>query len=427
VIYAFISSALLQVAISSYIYRTCFNPVLYFNVLFFLHNWSYSFGVFLYPESYISWRADPSVSYETQVIVLWTNLASLWALFVSFIVFSRVKVKSRRRVYYWFRNLSILPVLYFIFTAILFWKSYNSGELFTVYGLNQASTASEAFSPILQLMGLRVVFGSTYLILGKNKNRGVVGLIFLVEIIFSLFEGGRKVLMILVFSLLIPVIENNRFTVVKAMRFSLASVFILYVLLLVASYRGTDRGASPISRVSAANATIVEGSHIIVFTVVNLANSEGVQNWTYQLIENKQMDLSLGKSYFQAAINTVLLRPFQGPIVDWQAAYVFKYAAYPNQHNQGWDFSFTAESMLNWGVRFSFLSYIVLGCIIAWLYRKKHTSQFYCLLYYAIWPILFIGFRTDSTAIFRTVSLYLIAVFICSIDFRNLKLSFKKR
>lgn len=425
-VYAFLSSALLQVVISSYIYKTYFNPVLYFNVLFFLHNWSFSFGVFLYPESFFTWRADPSVSYETQANVLLINLVSLWALFISFIVFSRIKKKSRS-VYSWFRHLWVFPFLYFTLTALLLWKLYANGDLSGVYGLNQASTSSEAFSPIMQLLGLRVIFASTYLILGKNQNRGLVWLIFLVEIVFSLVEGGRKVIMILVFSLLIPALEKNRLNAGKVVQLLFAAIFIIYILLLVVAYRGTDREDSSISRLSNANETIIDGSEILVFTVMNIANSEGVQNWTYQLIENKEMDLSHGKSYFQALINTAVLRPFQGPISDWQAAYVFKYAAYRNQNNHGWDFSFTAESILNWGARFSFLSYIALGFIAGRLFSKRFSNQFYCLMYYSLWPILFLGFRTDSTAILRTVSLYLFASFICSIDVQNLKLHFKKR
>ena len=79
-----------------------------------------------------------------------------------------------------------------------------------------------------------------------------------------------------------------------------------------------------------------------------MANSEGVQNWTYQLIEDEEIDLLYGKSYAQAVINVAVLGPFQGDIADWQAAYVFKQtpSTYPEQNNHGYDFSLLLSQFL---------------------------------------------------------------------------------
>ena len=66
------------------------------------------------------------------------------------------------------------------------------------------------------------------------------------------------------------------------------------------------------------------GSYIL-FYILNLANSEGVQNWTYQLVENGEMSLLYGKSYLQAFINMFVLRVFQGETISsWQAVIILK-------------------------------------------------------------------------------------------------------
>ena len=150
----------------------------------------------------------------------------------------------------------------------------------------------------------------------------------------------------------------------------------------------------------------------IVFYGLNLANSEGVQNWTYQLIENGEMKLLYGKSYLQALINTVLLRPFQGEtIANWQGSYHFKNIAYPDVTNQGWDFTFTAEAIQNFGSNFYFISFVLLGFLISFFYQNRHYSDLYKILYYFSWPILAISFRTDSTSMFRIFS-YVIFLYI---------------
>ena len=283
-----------------------------------------------------------------------------------------------------------------------------------MYGQGQASTSGEAFSPILQLLGLRAGFASAYLILNKNKNSYMTFLIFLTEIIFTFLEGGRKVLFMLVLSALIPLIETTKVKFVRFFQYSVGAVMVIYLLGFTTFFRAADRDNSFLERINESNTQIIENAELLTFLAINLANSEGVQNWTYQLIEDEEIDLLYGKSYAQAVINVAVLRPFQGDIADWQAAYVFKQAAYPEQNNHGYDFSFTAESILNWGRNFSFISYIFLGLVSSFLYNRRHKNDFYKLLYFSLWPILFTGFRTDATALLRTLSL-----FICIINITN--------
>ena len=418
----------MQVVFSLFVYKSIFNPIFYFNVLFFLHNWSYSFGTFIYPDTILPWRAYPTVSYETQPNVLLINLISLWTLFLTFTALTiRGRVFNKKN-YGYFKSLSSFPLLYFMFTLILVIKLYLGGAFSGgfVYGQGQALTSKEAFSPIEQILGLRVIFASAYLIIQKNKKKSTTRLIFLVEIIFTFLEGGRKVLVMLLLSALIPYLEASKVNLIRFFRITFVSFIMIYVLIAITFFRGLDRDISFTDRISQTNIRLAQTGELVTFLIINAANSEGVQNWTYQLIENEELDYSYGKSYFQAFVNIFLLRPFQGDIADMQAAYVFKYVAYPETDNHGYDYSFTAESILNWGPRFSFISYFFLGLIASFIYNRRFKNDLYRLLYYALWPTLYIYFRTDSTALLRTISFYLFIGFLTIFDIRRLKLQFIK-
>jgi hypothetical protein len=426
IIFLFGLSFVFQILLSIYIYKNVFNPIFYFNVLFFLHNWAFSFGTYLYPDAYFIWRADPSVSYDTQGAVLVINLVSLWAFFLTFIFFS--KKKSPTKIgYSRLRNLSLFPFIYFLLTGLLIAKLISDGAFIQVYGQGQALTSETSFTPALQLLNLRFVFASAYLILNRNKNKKIIVFMFMLEILFTLVDGGRKALVIMLLSLLLSHLESHRVNFIKAFKIIGAGILVLYILLLTIFYRGTDRDESMMYRFSDASDVMAESSSILTFLAINMASSEGVQNWTYQLIEDGTMEKSYGRSYAQAILNIFILRPFQGDIADWQAAYHFKYVAYPSVSNHGYDFSFTAESILNWGWQFSFLSYCFLAVVVSFIQNRKTMNDFWCLMYFALWPILFLGFRSDSTSILRMLSFYVFVALIGSIDFKRLKLGFIKK
>ena len=124
------------------------------------------------------------------------------------------------------------------------------------------------------------------------------------------------------------------------------------------------------------------------------------------------MSLLVGKSYLQAFINMFVLRVFQGStIADWQGAYHFKMHAYPDVTDQGWDFSFTAEAIQNFGPNFAFISFAFLGLLISYLYSTRNKGDLNQTLYLFTWPILAIAFRMDSTSMFRLYS-YIIFAYI---------------
>jgi hypothetical protein len=160
--------------------------------------------------------------------------------------------------------------------------------------------------------------------------------------------------------------------------------------------------------------TIAEISDVdndLFFLTLNSANSEGVQNWTYGLVNNGELKQTYGLTYLQSIVNTAILRPFQGELVNYQAAYYFKRVAYPELTNHGYDFSFTAEGILNWH-NFAFVSYLLLGGFIGYLHKHKFDSALCNALYYFVLAIIFVNLRTDSTSFFRLLSFIIISFWV---------------
>ena len=104
-------------------------------------------------------------------------------------------------------------------------------------------------------------------------------------------------------------------------------------------------------------------------------------------------------------------------------AYHFKMNAYPNVTDQGWDFSFTAEAIQNFGPAFAFISFAFLGLLISYLYSTRNKGDLYQTLYFFTWPILSIAFRMDSTSMFRLYS-YIIFVYLLLYLTKQIKTTF---
>ena len=75
---AYCMSVVLQNVLAYRRYRNVINPISLLNVLFFLHNWSYSLGSYF--NDSIPWKAPLSVDYSTQADVLGINLICLWTI-----------------------------------------------------------------------------------------------------------------------------------------------------------------------------------------------------------------------------------------------------------------------------------------------------------------------------------------------------------
>jgi hypothetical protein len=409
----FVLSLVLQTAIGSLRFKNLINPVTLLNLLFLVHNWSYSLGSLFEPA--VRWNAPQSVDYATQIDVLAINLVSLWVMFF-ILLLSRAKARERSN-YTKILNVKLLVYLYFIFTAAHLCKLYFEGSLSGIYGDGQSLNSKDSFSPILMILMLRVVFASIYAVIRLEKNVKITFFIIATEILVTLLTGDRKELVIISLCFLIPNLEYIKLSGLKIVKYLTIFIFVGYFVVFISIFRGTMGETTDLqARLSVSQERLQILGKLAFFHMLYTANSEGVQNWTYQLLESGEMDHLYGLSYVQAASNMVLLRPLQGPMVNWQAAYHFKSVAYPHVTNQGWDFTFTAEAILNWGKYFAFVSYGVLAFMIMFFYRNRGHGDLFKVLYYMTWPLLFIHLRTDSTSLLRMYSFILfvyVLIYLC--------------
>lgn len=147
-----------------------------------------------------------------------------------------------------------------------------------------------------------------------------------------------------------------------------------------------------------------------VIEAISAISTESVQAWVANLwlAPGSSEHLMYGKTYVQGLVNMVIPRGFQGPIVSWQAAIVFKTAAYRNITGQGYDFTSSGEAVINFGM-WGALMFIFVGISVGYIgYRYYRTRS----IGYAITSVILLLFltrsvRNDSTAFFRMLSLTL--------------------
>ena len=306
--------------------------------------------------------------------------------------FIKIEASSRKN--------KICLYIYFLFSLIVI---YNNKELILsniIYGADQAIDSISSFDPLARLWNFRIYFILFYLIFSDPTKRSMVFVV-LFELFISFMLYERKDLAIILCSVLILFLnkEKVRFNFFKIF----SSIIVFLTLILLPIYRSFISEQSVMSKIYLTFDFIKDSFDLIVYFGTGFANSEGVQNWTLQLINDGSLNLLYGLSYLQGFINIILLRPFQPDwLVNSQAAYYFKNKAYPYVTNHGYDFSFTAEAILNFGIFGGFIPYIILCIYIITLYKKK--SQTWVFQRILIWPILLISFRTDSTSMFRLLS-----------------------
>ncbi len=406
----FIITIFIQSFIGKKIHGFILNPITLINVIFFLHNWSFSFSKLFVDD--LEWFAPGNVSYNTQSSVLTINLISIWLLFFGYVLFfKRSKRKIEKKTY----DFSSYKYAYICLTVIQVGMAISSGNFFGTYGENQPLDSTSAFSPINIFLTSRVIFGSVYLINCKKKDYIYI---LLFEVLISVISGGRKTLVIIFISFLLSRIEKikiNPSRFFKVITGGLAAVYFIGFISIYRLFSGTSM--SFVEKLSMANEELTKNIGLFFTAPLASVNSEGVQNWVYQLIESGQMKPTYGLSYVQAIVNTVILRPFQGDLVNYQAAYYFKYIAYPDVDNHGWDFSYTAEAIMNFNYFAPIVSFI-LGIILAFIYKKVTIDNYYRSFYFIFVALLYIHFRTDSTALMRLIFFYIFFFFL----FRKMKL-----
>lgn len=378
------------------------NPVIYFLVIHYLHN--LSFSTLKNFDYNIFWIADKSVGFDTINIVKNFNLISMWIVSILFLLF----IKKRHLItplYIDKKKNQFSLFIYLVFSLFLIYLNRNLVFGDAIYGADQALSSSSAFNPYAALINFRIYFILYYIIFNNIRTKSILFIIVL-ELTLSFILGERKDLGIMLFGILIFLINVGK---LKLNFKSFIGFIILFATgIVIPIYRSFIYETGLLNKLSLSYEILKDSSDIILYYLTGFANSEGVQNWTFQLIEANQLKHLYGLSYIQGVVNTIILRPFQPDwLVNSQAAYYFKNIAYPYTNSTGYDFSFSAEAILNFGIYGGYFSYFLLALFIIYLYNKKNKTFIFLRL--LIWPVLLISFRTDSTALFRLI-FYIISV-----------------
>lgn len=402
-------SAVFQIVSSKRKYGYMFNPIFLFNIIFFLHNWSFSLSRVFF--TYLTWYTPNNGDlYDEQLLLI--NLSCLWAFYIAFVIFGNRKKKAKLKFDY---DFNIYLKLFYVTSIITVLQTISNQS--EIYGANQAIDASSSYSPLGILLFSHSIFGGIILINTKNKSTAYI--ILAIELIIAIFTGTRKAFIIVIFTYLICNFEfiKFKFNIYKTTLSLLVVSFIFYLTIFLAVFRESfGESLTFNARVSWTNQLILDDADKFIIYTLNSANSEAVQTWVLELVEEDKLPPIFGLSYLQALVNTIILRPFQGNLVNYQAAYYFKSVAYPNVQNQGYDFSFTAEGIVNWK-NFAFISYFILGFVITKIYDKRYFNNYYNTLYILIMALLYVVMRTDATSFFRYISFFVFTFIL----FRGIK------
>lgn len=399
-IYFFITLLILLNILGKAKFKKILNPIFIFSIIFLFHN--VSFFMLEYYDFPVFWNAPNNLSDHTINEVFEINIWAYLSFCIIFLLFSRVQnfddffFLSKRHYNFIYKIYQILAIISFIHVVL------SSGG---IYGAGQSLTSVGAFDPVKRIIDFRFYL-AIFLIINSNKNNKIVFI--LVELILSIIGSERKSFVLVFCTYLFT--TKIKISFKNYLKNIVLLLFLAYALIFINITRSDRTNSDLYERIDYVNKTISSNSALIFSKLLTASNSEGVQNWTYQLIEDNSMELSYGKSYLQALINMAVLRVFQGSIADWQAAYKFKYIAYPHVDNHGWDYSFTSEAIMNWG-KSAYISYIILAFLIVKLYNRRNKNRFYNTIYHSVFPFLTIYFRTDSTSLMRAIS-YMILILI---------------
>ncbi len=402
-------------------FKNIINPIFLFSIIHFFHNWSFSLS--RYFNEIMIWNAYPDVSYSSIYEVLYINLLGGWVFFFMVIIFAKTKEHIN---YSKFTKTKVLLNGYYLLSLVYFLRFIINFDPNTAFGAGQALDSVSAFNPISQIIFFRIIMCVVYIFSEKVEKKTILKII-LIEIFFSLISFGRKDIIFILSSYFLKVTMNSKINIISNIKSLLTYTVGFVFLMFIPIYRSVNYVDGLYNKFNETFLIINEYGYQFYFYILNLANSEGVQNWTYQLVQNGEITLLYGKSYLQALINVFVLRPFQGStIASWQGAYYFKSVAYPNVTYTGWDFTFTAEAIQNFGPNFAFISFGVLGLIISYFYSMRNKGDFNNILYLFTWPILIIGFRMDSTSVLRLYS-YILVIYLYFYFSKKIKIAIDEK
>ena len=389
------------------------NPVVFFSAIHCVHNWIRSF-FYCFDDFYAYGGVLISINDEQGAENLLRNLVGQWVFFLISWGYRNLKKRRVENSSGWWELIPGQSLVFVILPyGILTILSVGLSFVFGGPGGEQALTGTTAFAGFWGLLGVRPFFWIYALVnSGLRKYFKVLLFTFPVELILA--GGARKLLLMGLLSWLfayfyVQIKSLGRQGVISFVKRGAMMLIPAYVVLFFMAARREARGEG-ISIVHALGVEFerVFSNPLLIFKPLCATNSESLHIWCAELIEKGSLNLMYGKSYIQAILNVVVLRPFQGEIANWQGAYAFKMVAYPNISNHGWDFSFSAEALLNWGCYGFFISFALFSWVFSWLYLRRDRSLFWQNFYFLFVAVCFVSFRTDATALLRFLSCFLL-------------------
>ena len=293
-----------------------------------------------------------------------------------------------------------------------------------VYGINQANSASEAFSPLGTLMLLRIGIMLIALALRKASNQAKLPnyyyLWILMEIACDFLKGGRKGIVLTLIGVACIWLFTRPIHIRNFTRIAVIVVGVITCCIFISTARNyfgqTESRLNLIQVTMNDTEKLQETLSKVSFSI----SSEGVQAWTSNIYLTQDERPMYGRTYIQALTNVCIPRPMQGPVVHWQGAYAFKERAYPGVTNMGFDYSFSAEAIQNFGYM-AWCVHAFFGALLGFMARCSKKSFFCGFLALSYIALTSIYLRTDSTSFFRMWLTPVVMVFIINLLMHHIR------
>lgn len=408
-------SSVLLVLVAKRLYAWWINPISIFVFLSLLHNWIGSLLDLFFDVQWFAYSRPGARN-----IVLYVNLAGLWGFAFGALLMSRHNRRPYRGVSWATCRVppaAIFEAIFFALVAlVLVSPLFGIGRGGYRYGEGQT-----AFAPTQVSWLIIFAFRAPAIVLGyairsllrQNRPKTYLAAIG-AELLISFLSGDRKTIGMILLGITLVHVCTRRVRTRIAIRAAMVAGLLLAVGYTVRIYRAylylPFEERLRMFEYELSKETEGEG----LIGAAMLTDSEGVQSWVYDLWYGRSgpRPPAFGRTYVQALVNVVIPRNFQGGLVYWQAAYLFKDVAYRGVTHMGYDFAFTAEAIMNFGPYFAFLPFTAVGMFTGWLFVRwrRSGSLGWGAVYFATMAVLAITLRTDSVALLRLMSLaYLLA------------------
>ena len=258
-------------------FGTLRNPVFYFLVIHYFHNFSFSTlknkGLDIY------WRASRSVDYSTMGDIITFNLIAMWLTSLVLLFFIRRKdnyiiIKSDLGP----KKICHYVYIFFTFFLLLSQRDLILGQV--IYGSGQSIDVFGSFDPFQRIWNLRIYFLAYAVVFCNVSNRNL--LIYLaIETLVAFLLTERKELAFVVCCVIICNFDKIRFRVLR-IKFRQVVVYLglFCVGIMIPVYRSFGPGGGFFNKLSMTLDSLKESSGQYLYYATGFVNSEGVQNWT---------------------------------------------------------------------------------------------------------------------------------------------------